>query len=50
MRFGGNRNKPCEEDGKLQVIGRPPALRFGLGGRKAPAAPLGDVIFEDCVR
>ena len=32
--------RPREEDGKLQVVGRAPALRFGLRGGQATGAPL----------
>ena len=39
---GGAGAAPGEEDSKLLVVGRAPALRFGLGGREAAPAPLAD--------
>lgn len=38
--------RPCEEDGELQVVGRAPALRFGLRRGQAAGTPLCDACLQ----
>lgn len=42
--------RPGEEDGKLQVVGRAPALRFGLRRGQAAGAPLCNARLQVSVR
>ena len=37
---------PCEQNGELQVVGRAPALRFGLCRWQAPLAPLSNASLQ----